>query len=60
MSFNGLSDAELELLAVLFEDCSEVIHIIGKIIRHGYESTDPTEPAPITNRILLAGELGQM
>lgn len=35
---NGLSPAELERLAILSEECGEVVQAIGKILRHGYES----------------------
>lgn len=41
---NNLSDAELERLAYLAEECGEVQQIIGKIIRHGYESYSPNDP----------------
>ena len=58
--FNKLKPDELERLALLMEDCSEVIHIIGKIIRHGYESTDPTKDDNATNRYLLQEEIGQL
>jgi hypothetical protein len=40
MSFNQLTDAEAERLALLAEECGEVVQVIGKILRHGYESYD--------------------
>lgn len=36
--FNKLTPAEAERLAMLAEECAEVIHVVGKILRHGYES----------------------
>ena len=52
----GLSNAERERLALLLEECGEVQQIIGKILRHGYESTHPNGGP--TNRRLLESELG--
>lgn len=62
MAFNNLTDAEAERLAILAEECGEVIHIIGKILRHGYESYDPTVPInnQARNRHLLEKELGDI
>lgn len=57
-SFNGLTPAEAERLALLAEECGEVVQIIGKILRHGYESTHP-EGGP-TNREALAREVGDI
>ena len=54
----GLSDAEHERLALLAEECAEVIQVVGKILRHGYESTHP-DGGP-NNRSLLAKEIGDM
>lgn len=39
--FNKLSNAELERLALLGEECGEVIQVIGKVIRHGYTDSHP-------------------
>ena len=63
--FNGLTEAEAERLAILVEECAEVIVAIGKIQRHGYESYDPTIPVgtgnhPVTNRQALEDELGDV
>lgn len=55
-----LSPAELERLAILAEECAEVVHIIGKIVRHGYESYHPESDSSITNRKLLEKELGDL
>lgn len=57
---NGLSEAEAERLAMLLEELGEVQQIIGKILRHGYESRDPTKDDSPTNRALLERELGDV
>lgn len=62
---NNLTAAELERLAILGEYMGEAQVIIGKIIRHGYESYNPNAVqlagvAPITNRELLEKELGKV
>lgn len=54
---NKLSDAEEERLAILGEECAEIVQLVGKIIRHGYESFHPANPE-LTNRMLLAKEIG--
>lgn len=59
--FNKLTPAEHERLAYLAEEMCEAGQIIGKILRHGYESYDPTKPGTKpTNRELLARELGDV
>jgi len=54
--FNQLTPAEAERLAMLAEECGEVIQVIGKILRHGYDSYHPVNPSA-TNRQLLGREL---
>ena len=54
-----ISKEELERLALVAEECAEVIQIINKIIRHGYESYHPNDPN-ITNRELLSKELSDL
>ncbi len=54
--FNNLTPAQAERLAMLAEECAEVIQVIGKILRHGYDSYHPDQPY-ITNRELLQQEL---
>ena len=54
--FNKLTPAEAERLAMLAEECGEVIQIVGKILRHGYDSYHPVNPR-VSNRDLLAKEL---
>lgn len=58
-SVRTLSEAEAERLAMLAEECAEVIQIVGKILRHGYESFHPNNPS-VTNRELLDDELGDV
>lgn len=53
--FNDLTPAEAERLAMLAEECGEVIQAVGKILRHGYESTHP-DGGP-TNREALRREI---
>lgn len=57
---NGLIPAEAERLAILAEECGEVIQVVGKILRHGYPSHNPNDPKGISNRGLLAKELGDL
>jgi NTP pyrophosphatase (non-canonical NTP hydrolase) len=54
-----LTQAENERIALLLEECGEVIQICGKILRHGYESYHPDSP-DISNRTLLEKELGDV
>lgn len=57
---NGLSDTEYERLAILIEELGEVHQIVGKILRHGFESYSPHDAHKITNRTLLERELGDV
>lgn len=59
-NFNQLTPAETERLAILAEECSEVIQVIGKILRHGYESYHPRDEEKTTNRSLLESEIGHI
>lgn len=59
-SFNGLSDEQAEALALLSEECAEVIQAVGKILRHGTESFNPLDPSSRTNGNQLAVELGDV
>jgi NTP pyrophosphatase (non-canonical NTP hydrolase) len=58
--FNGLTSSEAERLAVLSEELGEVQQVIGKILRHGYESTNPIKVFQSSNRILLENEIGDL
>jgi len=54
-----LSSAEYERLAIIMEEMGEVIQIIGKVLRHGYDGHHPATPLT-TNRELLQVELGDV
>ena len=54
--FNQLTPAQAERLAMLAEECAEVIQVVGKILRHGYDSYHP-ENRTFSNRDLLHQEL---
>lgn len=56
--FNKLSPAQLERLALLAEEMSEVQQVIGKILRHGYASYHPD--TKIGNVEKLEQELGDV
>lgn len=59
--FNRLSPAEAERLAILVEELGESLQMIGKILRHGFESSNPLSTGPVnTNRDLLEAELGHV
>lgn len=58
--FNKLTPAELERLAYLVGELGEAVQAIGNILRHGYESKDPSYPESPTNRELLEIELGDV
>ena len=55
--FNKLTPAEAERLAWLLEELGECQQAIGKILRHGYNSKDPTNPNHLGNRADLEREL---
>jgi NTP pyrophosphatase (non-canonical NTP hydrolase) len=57
---NNLTPAQIERLAVLAKECGEVIQVIGKIVRHGYDSYFPGDPDRVTNRALLEKEIGDV
>ena len=58
--FNNLTPAEAERLALLLEEMGEAAQVIGKILRHGYESYHPDDPNGPSNRTLLEKELGDV
>ena len=57
MSFNKLTPAEVERLALLSEECGEAVQAIGKILRHGYNSNYGNGD---TNREALHREIGDI
>lgn len=57
-AFNGLSNAEVERLAILMEELGEAQQAIGKILRHGFD-TSYSDGNP-TNREDLEKELGDV
>jgi hypothetical protein len=57
---HDLSPAEHERLSMLLEELGEAQQIIGKILRHGYESVDPTRRDAPTNRRMLQKEIGDV
>lgn len=59
-NINGLSNAQTERLAILAEEAGEVVQIVGKILRHGFESCNPNFTLPVTNRQRLEQELGDL
>ena len=57
--FNKLTDAEDELLAMMSEECAEIIQVIGKIQRHGLRSKNPVVSTG-TNLEMLEREMGDL
>lgn len=57
--FSKLTPAEIERLAMLAEEAGEITQIVGKVLRHGYESFHPDNPS-ITNRGLLENEIADL
>lgn len=56
--FNKLTPAEAERLACLAEECAEVIQVVGKILRHGYDSHHPVSGED--NTLTLEKECGDV
>lgn len=56
--FNKLTPAEDERLALLLEEMGEAQQVIGKIMRHGYDSRHPYGGP--TNRQMLEREIGDI
>ncbi len=57
--FNQLTPAEAERLAMLAEEAGEIVQVVGKILRHGFDSYHPENPQT-TNRMLLEGEINDL
>jgi NTP pyrophosphatase (non-canonical NTP hydrolase) len=58
MQKNELTLAQRERLAILTEELGETQQVIGKILRHGWDSSHPKNNIP--NRQLLETELGDI
>jgi len=57
---NGLTPAQVERFVWLSEELSECIHAINKILRHGSDSKDPTNPNHPGNKLQLEIELSHV
>lgn len=57
-NFNKLTPGETERLALLLEECGEVVQRVGKVLRHGYEHVNPK--TKVANRISLSEEVGDV
>lgn len=55
-----LTPAALERLAILNEECGEVVQLVSKILRHGADSYNPSDLTMRTNTELLAEEIGHI
>lgn len=55
-----LSPAEHERLVILIEELGESIQAATKILRHGYDSTNPLAESPLNNRDQLECELADV
>jgi hypothetical protein len=60
--FNQLTPAEAERLAMLSEEAAEIVHAVGKILRHGYDSCNPNMPMreSVDNRAALRREIDDL
>lgn len=52
-----LTPAQVERLAILAEECGEVVQMVGKSLRHGLDSYHPEDPERTPNSTLLRREL---
>jgi hypothetical protein len=55
-----MTEAEKERLTMLAEEAAEIIQMVTKILRHGYDSYHPNDPLRTTNNILLQEEITDM
>lgn len=58
--FNDLTPGEHERLSCALEEMGEAIQIIGKILRHGYNSHNPISDSRDSNRRMLTQELSHV
>ena len=54
---NGLTPGQVERLVMLAEEAGEIVQAVGKVLRHGYESSHPHDPDSVTNRESLMREI---
>jgi NTP pyrophosphatase (non-canonical NTP hydrolase) len=57
---NGLDARDVEVIGILMEELAESTQIAGKILRHGYWSSNPLIENAKNNKELLAEELGHV
>ena len=57
-SVNGLNPPQIELLALLAEECGETVQAVCKILRHGYKSN--FEGKEYDNKRILEKEIGHI
>jgi hypothetical protein len=57
---NELSPAQAERLAILAQECSEVVHACTMALRHGLDSHSPNDPNKVTNRQYILNEIGDV
>lgn len=55
-----MTEAERERLYMLAEEAGEIVQMVGKILRHGYENYHPDDPIKKTNREHLTSELNDL
>lgn len=58
--YNPATESESEVLNLIQEECSEVIQIISKIHRFGFDSYHPTDLEKESNRSRLESEIGDL
>lgn len=56
----NLSPAQFERLSLLSEELGEAVQAVGKILRHGLNSTNPDGNPYVTNAMALELELGDI
>ena len=55
-----MTEAERERLAMLAEEAGEIVQMVGKILRHGYDSYHPNDEKKTPNCWLLQDELNDL
>lgn len=58
--FCGLTEAQLERIAILMEESGGIVAICGKILRHGYGSHHPDDLSWPDNLEMLEKEIGDV